>query len=399
LGLAALLTGFGSTARAQDDEHQAHHASTSPWMFMTDGVIVGMLNDQGGDRGGTEFKATNWGMLMATREAGPGRLTLTGMLSLDPLTATPQGYRLLFQSGETYQGKPLVDRQHPHDFLMQAAAIWRVPVTDATGITLAGAPVGEPALGPVAYMHRPSAAENPGAPLSHHTLDSTHISMGVLTAGIDHGPWAVETSLFNGREPDDNRWDLMDPGPLDSWSARLWFKPSSTWQFQVSYGHLTQPEATEPGDVKRATASGAWFKRRPDGFTAVTVAYGRNDKERDSYNAILAEATHRRGAITFYGRLETLQVETGLLLTGVPGIDEAPSVVTALTVGGTHELTRWRGFEIAAGGDVTTNGVPEVLQPAYGAHPVSFRIFFRVRAPAGHMGRMWNMVMSQPMMR
>jgi hypothetical protein len=223
--------------------------------------------------------------------------------------------------------------------------------------------------------------------------------MGVLTAGVDHGPWAVETSLFNGREPDDNRWDLMDPGPLDSWSARLWFKPSSAWQFQVSYGHLTQPEATEPGDVNRTTASGAWFKRRPDGFTAVTVAYGRNDKEHNSYNALLTEATHRRGALTLYGRLETLQVETGLLLTGLPGIDEAPSVVTAVTVGATHELTQWRGFEVAAGGDVTTNAVPDVLQPAYGSHPVSFRLFFRVRAPEGHMGRMWNMVMSQPMMK
>ena len=123
--------------------------------------------------------------------AGPGRLTLTGMLSLDALTATPQGYRLIFQAGEAYHGQAIVDRQHPHDFLMQAAAIWRVPVNDSTGVTIAGAPVGEPALGPVAFMHRPSAAENPAAPLAHHTLDSTHIAMGVITAqrrsrAVDH---------------------------------------------------------------------------------------------------------------------------------------------------------------------------------------------------------------------
>src|SRR5262245_26729256 len=196
-------------ALAQEEDHSQHqmHDSTisSPWMVMTDGVVFGLFNYQGSDRGGTEFKSTNWWMAMASRDAGPGRLTLTGMLSLDALTATPQGYRLIFQAGETYQGAPIVDRQHPHDFIMQAAPIWRVPVGDSSGITLAGPPVGEPALGPVAFMHRPSAAENPAAPLAHHTLDSTHISMGVITAAADHGPWTIESSLFNGREPDDNR--------------------------------------------------------------------------------------------------------------------------------------------------------------------------------------------------
>src|SRR4029077_10356285 len=149
--------------------------------------------------------------------------TFVGMLSLEPLTASARGYRELFQSGEVYQGEPIVDRQHPHDFLMQAAVVYRIPIDYRTAFTIAGGPVGEPALGPIAFMHRPSAAENPAAPLGHHTLDSTHIAMGVITAALDRGPFTIETSLFNGREPDDNRWDLMDPGPLDSWSARAWY--------------------------------------------------------------------------------------------------------------------------------------------------------------------------------
>jgi hypothetical protein len=388
-------------ARAQDhsqDQHQHSSMSTSsPWMVMTDGVLFAFFNHQGSDRGGTEFKSTNWWMAMASRDAGGGRLTLSGMLSLDALTATPQGYRLLFQAGEEYQGQPIFDRQHPHDFLMQAAAVWRVPVGDSTGVTIAGAPVGEPALGPVAFMHRPSAAENPSAPLAHHTLDSTHVAMGVVTAGIDHGPWAFESSLFNGREPDDNRWDLMDPGPLDSWSARVWFKPTSEWQFQASYGFLTQPEAAEPGDVKRTTASASWFKRRPTGFTAASFAFGRNVKHDGTFNAFLAEATDKRGNWSTFGRVDVVQVETGLLLTGVAGLDLPPSTVSALTGGIVRDFARWGRFDWAAGVDATLNLVPDQLQSAYGDHPLSFMVFLRVRSPESHMGRMWNMVMSQPM--
>src|SRR5262245_36705774 len=173
-----------ASAHAQD--------APSPWMLMSDGALFATFNHQGTDRGGTEFKATNWWMGMATRPAGPGQLTLTGMLSLDPLTATSSGYREVFQAGEVHDGEPVVDRQHPHDFLMQASAAWRVPLTDATHFTIAGGPVGEPALGPVAFMHRQSAAENPAAPLAHHTLDSTHIAMGVVTASIDRGPLTAE---------------------------------------------------------------------------------------------------------------------------------------------------------------------------------------------------------------
>src|SRR5258708_10083183 len=115
---------------------------------------------------------------------------------------------------------------------MQLAAGWGVPVTEATAFILAGGPVGEPALGPVAFMHRASAAENPAAPLSHHNFDSTHIAFGVVTAAVDHGPWVLEGSVFNGREPDENRWDF-DFRRLDSVSGRLWYPPPPTWRFQV----------------------------------------------------------------------------------------------------------------------------------------------------------------------
>jgi len=383
--------------RAQDE--------ASPWMLMSDGVLFATVNHQGGPRGGDEFRSTNWWMGMASRQAGTGQLTLTGMLSLEPLTATPQGYREIFQAGKVYKGQPIVDRQHTHDLVMQAAVVWRVPIDYRTGFTIAAAPVGEPALGPIAFMHRPSAADNPAAPLGHHTLDSTHIAMGVVTAALDHGPFTMEASLFNGREPDDNRWDVMDPGPLDSWSARLWFEPSAEWQFQISHGFLKQPEASEPGDIRRTTGSASWFRRRADGFTAATVAFGRNDTDHGAFQALLAEATDRRGAMSFYGRFESVQKETALLEDALeagrvlsdPATQDGSSLVTALTLGAVREIGRWRGFEIGAGADVTSYVVPYALRPSYGSHPVSFHLFLRVRPPAGHMGRMWNMRMTKPM--
>lgn len=364
-------------ARAQDDP--------SPWMLMSDGLLFATANHQGGPRGGDEFISTNWWMGMANRSLGKGQLTMIGMLSLDAATATARGYRELFQSGEVYKGEPIVDRQHPHDLVMQAAVVWRVPIDYQTGFTIAGGPIGEPALGPTAFMHRPSAAENPAAPLAHHALDSTHIAMGVVTAALDHGPFTIETSLFNGREPDDNRWDVMDPGALDSWSVREWYEPSPAWQFQISYGYLKEPEAAEPGDIKRTTGSGSWFGRRPDGFTAVTVAVGRNDTDRGAFSSLLAEATDRRGNTSTYARLEVAQKET------------LPSAVTALTLGAVRDVVKWNGVEIGLGGDVTGYLVPGAAQASYGSHPVSFHLFVRVRPPAGHMGRMWNMRMTKPM--
>jgi hypothetical protein len=261
------------------------------------------------------------------------------------------------------------------------------------------APVGEPALGPVAFMHRASAADNPTAPLSHHTFDSTHIAYGVVTAALDHGPFVLEGSVFNGREPDENRWDF-DFGRLDSVSGRLWFKPTPEWEFQVSTGHLISPERLEPGNIERTTASASWTQRNASDISSVTVGYGQNDTDHGTRHAVFVEGSRHVGANTLYGRFEGLQVETAILLTDV--VVEGPLAdvndpVFAFTAGGVHDMWEWHGFKGGLGADVTFYGVPMSLQPAYGTHPVSFHVFLRLRAPAGSMGRMWNMRMSQPM--
>jgi hypothetical protein len=399
--IAIALFTYCASGRAQDPARgQMEMPARNDWTFMQDAIIFAEYNHQGGRRGGDEFVAPNWWMGMASRDTSRGRFTFNSMVSLDPAAVGERGYREIFQAGEAVDGRPLIDRQHPHDFFMQLAAIWRMPVNESTGFTLAGGPVGEPALGPVAFMHRASAADNPAAPLGHHTFDSTHIAFGVITAAVDHGPWVFEGSVFNAREPDQHRWDF-DFGPLDSVSGRIWYRPNDEWEFQVSTGHLVSPEELEPGrDVERSTVSASWTRMNGAAVSAVSAGFGVNNTGHATRNAFFVEAARHASPNTLYGRFEAVQSETALLQTD--RVVERPladlkDTVLALTLGGVRDVWSWRGVEGGFGADVTFYGVPESLKPIYSGHPVSFHVFFRLRPPAGRMGRMWNMRMSQPM--
>lgn len=385
---ALLLASFLSLYAQQRQQPMPDMAHGSSWMFMQDGVLFALYNHQAGPRGGNEFKVPNWWMGMASRKVrGDQDLTFTAMFSLDPATVGKRGYRELFQAGEALDGRPLIDRQHPHDLFMQLAAIWRIPIDERTGFTIAGGPVGEPALGPVAFMHRPSSAETPLAPLEHHLLDSTHVAFGVVTAAVDRGPFTIEASVFNGREPDENRWDF-DFGRLDSVSARIWYKPTARWELQASTGHLVQPEQLEPGNIERTTASATWLRQNGADLTALAFAYGVNASDRGTRHGVLVEATRRVGRTTTFGRIEVRQLD--------PSITRVSASVGAITIGAARDVPRVHGMDGAVGGDVMLDAVPATLRGAYGSHPVSIVLFFRLRPPIGAMGRMWNMRMSQP---
>ena len=205
--------------------------------------------------------------------------------------------------------------------------------------------------------------------------------------------------MFNGREPDENRWNF-DFGALDSVSGRVWFRPADRWEFQVSTGHLKNPEELEPGNIQRTTASGSWFNRDGDDYTAVTVAYGMNAADDGRRHAAFGEITKHVGLNSLFTRMELLQVETAVLRT-IDNLDSTKGrrdTVGAFTFGAVRDVLRRRGFEGGFGGAVTFYAVPDLLKSTYGEHPVSFQLFFRLRPPATEgMGRMWNMRMSQPM--
>ena len=394
---AQTTTGAGAP---QDQTVHQHPASpqTPGWRLVQDGVITGVFNHQGGPRGGEEFFASNWWMGMLLREHGRHEFGVNVMLSLDPWSVGKSGYREIFQVGEELEGKPVVDRQHPHDLFMQLAASWRTALSTTTNLVLAGGPVGEPTLGPVAFMHRPSAAGLVLAPLGHHTFDSTHLSFGVISAALEHGRWVFEGSIFNAREPDDDRWDL-ETGALDSVAGRVWFRPSDELADQFSTGHLNEPERLVPGDVIRTTTSMALFRRDKAGFAAGTFGYGVNASHGVRRHGLFGEFTIEHDANSFFGRVDVQQVETSILITGEvpdPTTDDLdPATVTAVTIGGARRLFTWRGYEAAIGAALTLYGVPDILKPTHHERPVSSQVFLRLRLPVGPMGRMWNMRMSQ----
>jgi len=372
---------------------------------MQDGVVFGLFNHQGGPRGGDEFVVPNWWMGVLTRDRGPNQFGLNAMFSLDAGTVGKSGYGEIFQVGEALDGKPLIDRQHPHDFFMQLAASWRRSIGGRTFLTIAGGPSGEPTLGPVAFIHRASAAGLVMAPLGHHTFDSTHVSFGVVSAAVERGRFTFEASVFNGREPDDERWDF-DFGALDSFAGRVWFRPSASWEVQVSSGKLREPEELVEGDLVRTTTSVSFFRTDARGFKAFTGGYGMNAAHGEQRHGLFAEFTFERSANSVFGRAEWQQTETDVLVTGQAGLsavasakadDHAgePAPVTAFTIGAARNIASWRGFDGALGAQVVLYRVPEALTETHGEHPVSFQVFFRLRLPSAGPARMWNMRMSQ----
>jgi hypothetical protein len=375
------------------------HKQAGDWLLMFHYNFIAGVNRQGGARGVTKFESANWFMPMAYRRVGRGTLQLRGMVSLEPFTFPPGGSPLLFQTGETYKGEPLIDKQHPHDLFMELSAQYTLPLGErGTWFTYFGYP-GEPALGPVAFMHRASASENPSATLSHHLQDSTHISFGVLTTGFTYRWLKLEGSLFNGREPDENRYDF-DAHEWNSRSARLSFAPNRNWAMQVSYGFLRSPEGQEPdADVRRATASVQYVKPFTRGNWATAFVWGRNHVsehgETRNLNGYTFESTvNFLDKNYLYTRLELVDKDELLrasdrALLGIA--DDHPSFrIGAYTFGYVRDVFDNDDWSIGFGGDVTSYSKPDILDQIYGRNPTSYKIFMRVRPGRMKMDHMMH---------
>jgi hypothetical protein len=328
------------------------------------------------------IESQNWVMGAGQRPWAGGNLQFTSMLSFEPFTFKKIGSPQAFQTGETFEGVPLVDYQHPHDLFTNLGA-WYSRDVGGYQLLLNAAPVGSPALGPQPFMHRPSAAENPQAPLSHHNLDSTHITPGVLTAGLSREGFGLESSWFRGREPDERRTDL-DLGALDSWSIRGSWKRSG-WTAQVSGGHITNPEVTEPGRDKIRLTASAGYHHIGDIDTALFAAWGQNREAHGHLNAFLFESNIAWLDRNYlYSRAEVAMKD----ILNAGGYDPAgflePHVfsrVGAFTLGYTHDINHGTRARVGIGGDVTMYDVPTNLKENYGG-PVSLHLFVRVRFPS-----------------
>ena len=357
--------------------------SIRSWDLMAHGVVFIDYNQPGGPRGAGKMESVNWLMLMQEHKIAQGSLLFREMFSAESLTAPHPGFPELFQTGETYHGQPLIDHQHPHNVFSELSVYYGRPISKHASWELYGAAAGEPALGPVAFMHRASALDLPMAPLSHHLQDSTHTSFGVITAGLQVSRVKFEASAFNGREPDEARYSIQFHS-LDSWSGRVSVAPTRNWAAQYSYGRLERPEALEPGSQRRQTASVGYTRPFNNGWWATSIVWGRVQKvlENRNLNGYLLESTvNFKSRNYIFSRLELVDKDELFPL-------QLPSQtfrIGAWTAGASRDLLSRPQWKAAIGGDVTFYTKPPQLDPVYGNNPVSFQIFLRVRIAGAEM--------------
>jgi hypothetical protein len=354
---------------------------------------------EGGDRGDRQLGSINWLMGMARRQVAGGTFGLRAMVSAEPFTIPGCGYPILLATGETCDGEPLHDVQHQHDLLMEVATEFQRPLSEAVDVQLYAALAGEPALGPTAFPHRWSAMPNPLAPISHHWFDGTHIAFGVLTAGVYGERWKLEGSLFNGREPDEERTDV-DLAALSSFSGRLWWLPTERWAMQISAGLMNDAEPShDPGeprvDLSRFIASATYHERLGElGLWATTAAAGHAVEKGLGTNALLIESSlSLRERHTLFGRAEWAEKVGHDLGIDAPQLEDRTFGLAAIAVGYTFHLPRLSGWLPGLGARGTLNFVPESLESFYGSRsPAGFTVFVNLRP-----GETSMQMMSMPM--
>lgn len=373
--------GSGTAWQPEATPMQGRHAMRGDWMLMFDGRLDIVHDHQSGPRGDSKNFTASMLMGMGQRPLAGGTVSLRGMVSLDPAMGAG-GYPLLFQSGETADGSThLVDRQHPHDALMELAASYSRPVGDGGAVFIYGGLPGEPALGPSAFMHRPSGQRNPEAPLTHHWLDSTHITFGVVTLGASRGPWKFEGSWFNAREPDQHRWNI-ETRSFDSWSTRISFNPAPDWALQISRGDLQSPEGLEPDTrVLRTTASASHHLRLGTARLQTTAAWGLNDK-RGPHNArlpgwLLESSLSFEEKHTVFGRFE--RVKNNELFDVASPLHDQAFRIDKLSLGYVFDFAQTAMLRWSAGAVAGAMSAPSALDAAYGRRPISVMLFLQAR--------------------
>lgn len=358
------------------------------WMFMFHGDIFPRYNAQDifnkGHEGASMFDAPDMLMAMGQRKVGKrGLFHFNIMLSTDALITGGNGYPLLFQTGESWHDKPLVNRQHPHDLFSELSASYAHSFNPRTDVFLYVGYPGEPALGPVTFMHRPSGMFIPDAPISHHWADATHITFGVATLGIRYGRFKLEGSSFTGREPDENRYNFDTPR-FDSWSGRLSYNPNRYWSFQASHAFIKSPESLRPGEnVYRTTASGTYtcplstFKNK---YVAATLLWGQNKTPgQQASNSALAEGTLKLSKLAIYLRYEWVQKSVEELdLSPLYGSNDVLFPVSECTLGAAYDLFTIGPVIVAGGLQGTLYHADSRLDALYGQNPMAGEAYLHI---------------------
>jgi len=369
----------GTSWQPDSTPEEGNHWMSKNWAFMLEGYVDAIYDDQRGKRGDEKTFSESMLMFMAEKKLKKGKLGFHTMFSLDPLMGK-DGYPLLLQTGETSDGSsPLIDRQHPHDLFMELATTMSFPMSDNSALfTYIGLP-GEPALGPPTFMHRFSGMSIPSAPITHHWLDSTHITFGVATVGYIYKKIKIEGSVFNGREPDQNRWDI-ETRKFDSGSLRLSFNPTDQWAMQVSFGYIDSPEQLHPDvSVRRTTASIIYNKAFKNSNWQTTLAWGQNNNHPGkTLDGLLIESTVCfKETHTLFSRLERVKKDE-LFPEGDPLYGES-FIVNKATLGYIFDFPAIKHIKLGIGTSLDINIIPKQCKPSYGNEPLGYMVFIRAK--------------------
>lgn len=390
LNLPMNRDGSGTSWLPDESPMYAYMLTTGKWNLMFHGAIFPRFTAQNFNNSGmrgqaSKFDAPNWAMAMAQRKAGDkGLLSFNLMMSADALTEGGYGYPLLFQSGESWKNVSLVDRQHPHDLFAEVSAAYTQALSKNADLTAYVGYPGEPALGPVAFMHRPSAMNDPDAALAHHWQDATHITFGVATLGFRYKIAKIEASLFNGHEPDENRYNFDKP-VFNSYSYRLSVNPDKYLALQFSQGYIKGPEALNPlENILRTTASiTKQYNFTDDRFISSALIWGYNHvEEPDGHTAdehsITAESNVQLNKLAVYGRYEFVQKNTEELNLAPASVNAAIFNVHAITLGINRRLFQTLGTDVTLGVQSTYNIIPQGLNTLYGNSPLSGEVYLKI---------------------
>lgn len=359
-------------------------------MLMLHGAVFPRYTNVSSDRGDDRIDAPNWIMAMFSHAFGENtQFGLRAMMSLDPLTEQGRGYPLLLQSGESWRDEPLHDRQHPHDLFDELSFSLSQKLTDDfSGYIYFGYP-GEPALGPPTFMHRPSAMDDPDAPIGHHWQDSTHVTFGVATGGLQWRNVKIEGSIFTGREPDENRYDFDRPR-FDSYSGRISWNPTSDLALQVSHAYIESPEALEPNVNRHRTTASLIYNRAlgNDSNWATSLVWGQNNTTHEGKTqSVLVETDYQHDRDTVYARWELVEKSGDELVLASVDLGEI-FTLNAISLGYVRDLSHGNGIDLGIGGQFTIDFWPAELDRYYGGGPgYGFHVFLRVR-PSRHQHAM-----------
>jgi hypothetical protein len=326
-----------------------------------------------GPRGQARVTGPGSWMLMYDQPLSPGnRLHVDLMGSAEQLTVGDEGTPQLLQTEH-------VDSMHAHDTVMALAVsdVLAFGRDHRQQLTLLFAPRGEAAIGPVPFMHRPSAEGNPDAPLGHGLQDGFHDASTVLGVAYRGAGATLEATAFSGRS-------ISRPFPIhrpDSYGLRMNWRLGRQAGVGASYADVRS--TGDLGGTEHDHFTSAWLTTASaihGGALKSSLIWGRARRGHDSaLDSFLEEAVYQLGKNKLLGRVERLQIQPRQLDLTAGGDLARGRWVSALTLGYERTLAESRTFDLFGGATYTLDSTPSAFRAAYGSDPQGFKIYLRLK--------------------